>query len=96
MDKPTNFEAHYFSNSKGKWLPVSDMPDEYVRRAFKKILKSDWYAQHFTDDKEYTNKRVERIKSDLDRLDKFSKIVKETITDIETTTDNLRMKNDGY
>jgi predicted lipid carrier protein YhbT len=96
MDKPSSFEAHYFSESKAKWIPVSEMPDEYIRKAFKKVLNSEWYQQHAQDDTEYKNDRMERIKSDLDRLDKFSKLVRENITEIETVTDDIRMKTDGY
>ena len=29
----------YFSRSKNTWLPVSDMSDVHVRRAFKRLLK---------------------------------------------------------
>ena len=63
MDKPTNFETQYFSNSKGKWIPVSDMCDEHIRRAFKKVLNSEWYQQHFTDNAEYKNERLENLKN---------------------------------
>ena len=36
---PTKEEEMYFSRSKNTWLPVSDMSDVHVRRAFKRILK---------------------------------------------------------
>tara|TARA_Y100000004_G_scaffold118810_1_gene133512 strand:+ start:227 stop:511 length:285 start_codon:yes stop_codon:yes gene_type:complete len=36
---PTKEEEMYFSRSKNTWLPVSDMSDVHVRRAFKRLLK---------------------------------------------------------
>ena len=31
-------EVYYYSESKGEKIPVSEMPDLYVRRAFKKMI----------------------------------------------------------
>ena len=31
-------EVYYYSESKGEEIPVSEMPDLYVRRAFKKMI----------------------------------------------------------
>mgnify|MGYP003124109859 CR=1 FL=1 len=31
-------EVYYYSESKGEDIPVSEMPDLYVRRAFKKEM----------------------------------------------------------
>ena len=31
-------EVYYYSESKGEDIPVSEMPDLYVRRAFKKMI----------------------------------------------------------
>jgi|TARA_Y100000296_G_scaffold1858_1_gene2023 cysteinyl-tRNA synthetase len=93
MDKPTNFETQYFSNSKGKWIPVSDMCDEHIRRAFKKILKTDWYAQHFTDNAEYKNERLENLKN---LTEVIRNIAKSNYDDIYDKIIDMENKLNGY
>lgn len=95
LKKPTNFETHYFSNSGGKWIPVSDMCDEHIRRAFKKLLKTEWYAQHFTDEKEYVNQHNEELQSKIQEITSLADEMEGTLSDIKDHASDLEYKLNG-
>jgi len=96
MDKPTHFETQYFSESKGKWIPVSDMCDEHIRRAFKKVLNTEWYAQHFTDKAEYKNEKIEDLKSIVSEVESTLCDIEGYTSDARDLANKLESKLDGY
>jgi hypothetical protein len=96
LKKPTNFETHYFSNSGGKWIPVSDMCDEHIRRAFKKLLKTEWYAAHFTDDKEFVDQKNEDLKGIAKEIQSFTDDVEGYANDIKDLATKIEDKLNGY
>jgi hypothetical protein len=95
LKKPSNFEVHYFSNSGGKWIPVSDMCDEHIRRAFKKLLKTEWYAAHFTDDKEYVDQHKEELQNKIQEITSLADDMENTLSDIKDHANDLEYKLNG-
>ena len=57
-------EVYYHSKSKGEDMPVSEMSDLYVRRAFKKMILKE--KKRF-DEKEKIKVFVRNAKSNLER-----------------------------
>ena len=57
-------EVYYYSKSKGEEIPVSEMPDLYVRRAFKKMILKE--KKRF-DEKETLKVFIRNAISNLER-----------------------------
>jgi len=57
-------EVYYYSKSKGEEMPVSEMSDLYVRRAFKKMILKE--KKRF-DEKEKIKVFVRNAMSNLER-----------------------------
>ena len=57
-------EVYYYSKSKSEEMPVSEMSDLYVRRAFKKMILKE--KKRF-DEKEKIKVFVRNAKSNLER-----------------------------
>ena len=57
-------EVYYYSKSKGEEMPVSEMPDLYVRRAFKKMILKE--KKRF-DEKETLKVFIRNAISNLER-----------------------------
>ena len=67
-------EVYYHSKSKGEEIPVSEMPDLYVRRAFKKMILKE--KKRF-DEKEKLKVYIRNAVSNLEKaLDEQSSIKK--------------------
>ena len=74
-------EEHYFSRSKNQWLLVSDMSDMHVRRAFKRLLRMIRLDQLVEIDKKNINTDSLAIKSEVESIQKHSRVILNLLND---------------